>query len=65
LVFSSVGNATDTLVSSADKGAVVAKLQKPNQGSEKKRLIRKIGLFLDSAFEWFIGTEHFRTKMGS
>jgi len=65
LVFSSVGKTTDTLAHSADKDAVSGKLQKPNQGSEKKRLICKSGLFLDRGLLLVAGPGFFRTKMGS
>jgi hypothetical protein len=64
LVFSSVGKTTDTLAYSADKGAVTGKLQKPNQGSEKKRLICKSGLFSDRGLLLVKGAGFFRPKMG-
>jgi hypothetical protein len=53
------------LAYSADKNAVMGKLQKPNQGSEKKRLICKSGLFLDRGLLLVTGAGFFRTKMGS
>ncbi|WP_426116739.1 hypothetical protein [Pseudomonas sp. DSP3-2-2] len=43
----------------------MGKLQKPNQGSEKKRLICKSGLFLDRGLLLVTGAGFFRTKMGS